>query len=170
MQPDPTAAAWGLFQVRFAFLIQELATAVYYLRRRREPKIQFGQIFKKTPDQLLTALEDELDQIADEGHAEIPELREAVCPEIRKIKGWRDPRIHARVDLENGITLYDWKTRKQLRMTAPECCEMSDLAFSVALKSGGLVRSLLNDLKADETLVSELTILLDPPDATQLTG
>jgi len=149
--------------VRFAYLVQELAAAVYYLRRRREPKVQFGQIFKKTADQLLTALEDELGQIADAKSSEIPELREAVCPEIRRIKDWRDPRIHARVELENGIALYDWRTRKQLSMTHRECTEMCDLACSMALRVGGLVGSLLKDLKADETLVSELAILLDAP-------
>jgi hypothetical protein len=165
LQPDPTSAAWGLFQVRFAFLVQELATAVFYLRRRREPKIQFGQIFRKSTEQLLAALACELNHVTAEGDtaAEIAELR-ALCPEIEKLKGWRDPRIHARVDFEQGITLYDWRTRRQLEMTAPECDKKSDVAVSVAVRLAGGVRSLLNYLKADETLVSELEILLDPPD------
>jgi len=169
MRSDPTAAEWGLFQVSYAFLVQELAAAVFYLRRRREPKIQFGQVFKKSPDQLLGALELELGQIDRESYREIPELRESVCPEIKKLKEWRDPRIHARVDLEHGISLYDWKTRRRLEMTAPECREKSDLALSLALRIRGLVHFLLTDLEADETLVSELAILLDSPDAQSTT-
>lgn len=165
LQRDPTSAAWGLFQVRFAFLVQELATAVFYLRRRREPRIQFGQIFRKSPDQLLAALAYELNHVTGEGHTapEIEEIR-ALGPEIEELKGWRDPRIHARVDFEQGIALYDWRTRKQLEMTALECDKRSDLAVSVAVRLAGGVRSLLNYLKADESLVSEIGILLDPPD------
>ena len=165
LQGDPTTAAWGLFQVRFAFLVQELATAVFYLRRRREPKIQFGQIFKKSPDQLLAALAAELHYITNEGHT-APEIEEigVLRHEIAKLKDWRDPRIHARVDFGQGIALYDWRTRKQLEMTAAECDKRSDLAIGVAVRLAGGVRSLLNYLQADESLVSEMKILLDPPD------
>ena len=139
LRSDPISSAWGLFQVRYAFLVQELATAVFYLRRRREPKIQFTQIFKK-------------------------EIR-ALCPEIRSLKNWRDPRIHARVEFsEHGIALYDWKTRKQLEMNAPDCNSKCDLAVSLALRLAGIVRSLLHDLKADENLVSAIKFLPDPPD------
>lgn len=165
MHRDPIAAAWGLFQVRFAFLVQELATAVFYLRRRREPKLQFGQIFKKSLEQLLAALTCELKYITDEGHTpvEIDEIG-ALRPEIERLKDWRDPRVHARVSFEQGIALYDWRTRKQLEMSAPECDKRSDLAVTLAVRLDGGVRSLLNYLKADESLVSEVKILLDPPD------
>jgi hypothetical protein len=136
-----------------------------YLRRRRQPRIQFGQIFKKSAEQLLAALAYELNHIKAEGHtaAEIEDLR-ALCLEIEKLKGWRDPRIHARVDFEKGHAMLDWRTRKELEMTALECTRKSDLAASVAVRPAGGVRSLLHHLKADETLVSEIRILLDPPD------
>jgi hypothetical protein len=165
LQYDPISAAWGLFQVRFAFLVQELATSVFYLRRRREPRVQFGQIFKKSVNELIVALTDELNRITAEGYvsSEIKEV-EALCPEIKKLTGWRDARIHARVSFENGIALYDWRTRKQLGMTTRECDRRSDLAISIAATLAGGVRSLLNYLKADESLVSEIRILLDPPD------
>ena len=121
MREDPTAAAWGLFQVRFAFLVQELASAVYLLRRRRDPKTQFAQIFQKTPGQSVKALALELNQIAGEEYTEVPELRDAVCSEIKKLKDWRDRRIHARVELENGIALYDWKIVTALHEKHESC-------------------------------------------------
>lgn len=163
---DNTAAAWGLFQVRFAFLVQELASAVFYLRRRREPTLQFAQVFKKSLDQLIDALSDEFDFIVAQGHAliEIDETRAITIPQIRALKDWRDPRIHARVTFEGGIALYNWRTGKQLDMTAHECDKKCDLAISLAVQVAGSVRSMLTHLKADETLVSEIRTLLDSPD------
>jgi hypothetical protein len=145
--------------------VQELATAISYLRRRREPKLQFGQVFKKSLVQLLEAFESELSKVEEEGHntIEVADLREAI-PAINGLKDWRDPRIHARVSVENGIALFDWKTRKQLAMTAVECERKCNEAVSLAIRISGATRSLLSYLKADEALVSEIQILLDSPD------
>ena len=46
MKLDDNAAAFGLFQLAFANLTQQLAMAVFYLRRINEPDLRFEQVFK----------------------------------------------------------------------------------------------------------------------------
>jgi hypothetical protein len=167
MQPDQTAAAYGLFQVAYGYLTQQLAGAVFYLRRRNEPKLQFPQVFKKTPEQLLDALRSELARIEEnvqrEGrHAEpeIDELRQ-VCLEVELLKNWRDARVHSRVQIDDtGIAIFDWRTRRQLTMSEQECTERRECALSLALRldmyAGQILREAQVRAKIDELISAAL--------------
>jgi hypothetical protein len=164
--------------VRFAYLVQQLAVAVFNLRRRREPNLKFDDIFKKGLDQLLEGLEYELTQIPpEEGLPQIPEKELSGIPkaarermevqvlrslavQIKNLTAWRNPRIHARVDFEHGIALYDWRTKNPLEMTASDCDQKSERAFQLAQKLDDSTGSLLRELKANETPPSEIQVLL----------
>lgn len=138
MHPDETSAAYGLFTITYAYLGQQLAGAVFYLRRRNEPKLQFPQVMKRSAEQLIDALLAELGEIETtafgrEVEREIDALRR-ICSEFRAVKDWRDQRIHARVQIDDsGIALFDWRTRKQLPMTAEECYEFRKRAIALAV-------------------------------------
>ena len=45
MTLDENAAAFGLFQLTFANLHQQLATVVFFLRQIEEPSLEFHEVF-----------------------------------------------------------------------------------------------------------------------------
>jgi hypothetical protein len=133
MRIDPTASAYGLFQVVFANVTYELARALYALRVRHDPTFTF----EKVPWQfsrMLKELRKELDQLEPDCHEKdsLAEVRR-MCRIASNLAPWRDSRIHARVQqVDDGLALSDWKTGERLSITAAECEQRISTAVQVA--------------------------------------
>jgi hypothetical protein len=104
------------------------------------------------------------DEQGPEHAGEIQKLRAAET-EIESLQGWRNPRVHACVSFDDGISLYDWRTLKKLGMSDVECKEQAVEAISLAMRFGDSTESVLHGLLADEKLLREIEILLDSDDA-----
>lgn len=133
MKIDPTASAYGLFQVVFANVIYEIARALYALRVHHEPTFTFEQIPWQF-SRLLKELRIELHQL-EENCAERDSLAEVrrMCGFAADLAPWRDRRIHARVrQIDDGLALFDWKTGEQLSITTAEVEQRISIAVQIA--------------------------------------
>jgi hypothetical protein len=131
MRIDPTAAAYGLFQVAFADMTFHLATALLAIRRHRDPSAEFSAIPWQF-ERLVEQIKEELKQFDRSMASEISDIRRA-CARAKELAGWRSARIHARVrQVEDGLTLYDWVTGKPLSITQQDC-EKNILAVGMVI-------------------------------------
>jgi hypothetical protein len=153
MKLDENAAAFGLFHITFANLVQQFAVAVFLIRKLKDPSIKFEDVFKRDFGALRDDLKDELKQFdAYPLHnMELQEIR-AICSKAGTLAAWRNPRIHARVKLEpNGITVYDSKTGKQLSINRDECSGKIEEAVGLALNLDFNMEQLLKNAAASLT-------------------
>jgi hypothetical protein len=155
MNLDENAAAFGLFHLMFANLTQQLAAALFYIRRLKEPDLKFEDVFKLKFSRLLKEFEKELKQLDGGSHdMELQALR-PVCERIKDLGDWRNARAHPRVQIdEHGITIYDWRTRKQLIMDRDETLLKIErthwLTIALEQNAGILLRHLKSDREWDE--------------------
>jgi hypothetical protein len=157
MQIDATAGAYGLFQVAFANLTDDLATALFRLRQSKDPNVTFKEIFKLEFKKMLEQFREELKQfdskpsLAEDRHW----IGEAVA-KMTAIAQWRNDRIHARVlQVDDGLALYHWRTLKRLSISYEECEEkIQDVIWiivTVRTHVGQLVERLEWDKSFEQT-------------------
>lgn len=169
MNLNDTAAAYGLFQVVFADVVDHLAVATFRLRERKESGLDFERVFNQGFKKLMEQFRQELRQfdgrasVADSLHA----VREA-CRIISELAVWRNDRIHARVHKsEHGYALYDWRTRRRLEISTERIQRNIDLAIKAIVELEAHVPHLVHLLKWDEEferLFSNLPELSEPPE------
>jgi hypothetical protein len=126
MGSDDTAAAYGLLQVVFAHVTDQLAYSLFTLIQRRDATVSFEKIFRCEFGRMLSAFKAELRQFKDAPllHVELIELRNT-CQELKSLSKWRNERIHARVQVVgDGLALYSGKTRERLSMNYAECANI----------------------------------------------
>jgi hypothetical protein len=132
MKIDATAAAYGLFQVVFASMTNELALALFALRSRRDPQFTFEKVPTKF-SWMLEELRKELDnlRVSSREKDSLAEVRR-MCWIADRLATWRNSRIHARVKwTDEGLVLLNWKTSKRLSITVEECAQKTDAAGRV---------------------------------------
>ncbi|HVT30987.1 MAG TPA: hypothetical protein VHE81_23480, partial [Lacipirellulaceae bacterium] len=59
---NETAAAYGFFQIVFSDVVDHLAAATFLLRKLREPKLDFKEVFRQNVSRTLLQFETELTQ------------------------------------------------------------------------------------------------------------
>jgi hypothetical protein len=155
---DDNAAAFGLFQLTYADVEQQFATAVFFIRRIKEPGLKFEDVFKLPLSELRKSLKNELKQFEGQSshEMELHDLRNA-CTKAEALANWRNPRAHPRVRVdENGITIYDWRTLKPLTINRDECIEKIEeaagITASVAFNVGQILRELESQAEIDKKL------------------
>jgi len=77
------------------------------------------------------------------------------CERIKVLGDWRNARIHPRVQIdEHGITIYDWRTRKQLIIDRDDTLLKIErtiwLTVELEQNAGILLRHLESERKWDE--------------------
>jgi hypothetical protein len=161
MKLDENVAAFGLFHLTFANLVQEFAVAVFRIRGVKNPSIKFEDIFWRDFGPLRDDLKDELKQFDAQVHyVELQEIR-AICANAATLAAWRNPRIHARVKLEaNGIAIYDSKTGKQLSIGRDECVDNIEQAVGLAMNLDYNVGQLLKDATSLSQISAEIAEIL----------
>jgi hypothetical protein len=123
---DDTAAAYGLVQVVFAHVTDQLAYTVFELKRRKDSSVSFGEIFARNFGRLLSEFKDELRQFSDVPSVDmtLTDLGNA-CQELKSLSKWRNERIHARVrHLAEGLALFNGKTGERVSISYAECDEI----------------------------------------------
>jgi len=109
---DETAAAYGLFQVSFAWLEQELAAAIYHLRHLDDPK-QFDGLLRDRFSDKIKYFKEELQQ------ANLGVDGEEALARLKELSKWRNERTHARIEIISAsgyqFALYS-KTGHRLEM------------------------------------------------------
>ncbi len=132
MTLDENAAAFGLFQLTFANLHQQLATVVFFLRQIEEPSLEFHEVFGLPYSSMSMQI-----QLLKKNHSEIGALAR-----------WRNDRAHPRVRIdENGIRIFNWKTGKALRLDRDECIEKIRQAIRITVDIEMFGASLSRQLK-----------------------
>jgi hypothetical protein len=128
MQIDATAGVYGLVQVVFADLAEHLAIAVFQIRKTHDSSATFEQVFRLQFKNVLDQFKDELKRFRDkQSLREDTEALDAAVRQISTIAQWRHDRIHARIRrVDDGLALYDWRTRKRLTISYDECKEKID--------------------------------------------
>ena len=168
---NDTAAAYGLFQVVFADVVDHLAGATFHLRERKEPGLPFEKVFKQDASKILKQFRAELKQF--DGRSSVAEyvhdLREA-CNTISTLMKWRNDRMHARVRMtDTGYALYDWRTRQRLEIHRDVIVENINLAVKVMMTFKANIQPLVGLLALDEELDKLFSTLpeLSEPDDTE---
>ncbi len=154
MKLDETAAAFGLFHLAFANLTQQLATAVFYIRRIKEPDLKFEKVFKQEFSKLRQTLLEELDQFDNQSTTEVDvQYLRHICDQLTIFSKWRNDRAHPRVQVdENGLRIYDWRTGKLLSINTYESIEKIQEAVSFTIGLEYNVGSLLNHIDSGKKL------------------
>jgi len=172
MTLDDTAAAYGLFQVVFADVVDHLAGATFLLRERKEPGLTFEKVFRQELTQILKQFRCELFRFAEE-----PSLSDSLvalrqlCNIISELSVWRNDRIHAHVRLtEHGYALYNWRTRRRLEITREQIGLKINLAMKVMAEINTYVSDLLGSLALDEELAKFFNTLPEVSEASDDTG
>ncbi len=152
MNLDENAAAFGLFQLTFTNLTQQFAAALFHIRRIKEPDLKFEEIFKLRLSEVREALKKELKQFEGQSSFDM-EVRDLlnVCAKTGSLAAWRNVRAHARVQIDaNGITIFDWRTLKQLTINRDECVEKIQEAIGLTVLLDFNVGSLLRNIESDQ--------------------
>ena len=167
MKLDENAAAFGLFQLAFANLSQQLAMAVFYLRRINEPDLKFENVFKMEFSRLREALLGQLRQCDNQQclDMDLQHLR-CRCEQIAVLANWRNDRTHPRVRLdESGIAIYNWRTFQQLSIKTEECVQQIEKASAYTVDVDHLVGSILRTLESKNKMDKLLSEIWDTPEA-----
>jgi hypothetical protein len=163
MDIDRTAAFYGLLQVAYADMTEHLATYLYLLRRRAEPKLEFRCVYKLMFRQMLNQFKDELKEF-DTGKPVSPEVHELrnACKKMSGLADWRNDRIHARVRVvADGYALYDWLTGLRLSMTAEELERKIEEVNYINASLEAYMLTLLGDLARADNIGALLEATLD---------
>lgn len=95
MQPNNTASAFGLFYLAFANLEQQLAAAVFYIRRIKEPNLMFEEVFKLRFSTLRKALNVALRQFDAQPSTEVDlQYLRHFDEKVAALSIWRNDRAH----------------------------------------------------------------------------
>ena len=151
---NDTAAAYGLFQVVFADVVDHLAGATFHLLKREDPDLPFEKVFTQDASKILKQFRAEVKQfdVVSPVAENVHDLREA-CKTISALMKWRNDRIHARVRMtDSGYALYDWRTRERLEIHGDVIVENIQLAINAMVKLETNVAPLIGQLKLDEEL------------------
>lgn len=166
---DDTAAAYGLFQVVFADLADDLAIATFRLREQKEPGLVFESVFRQEFKKTLKQFRQELDQF--ENRAAVANNLYAVREALKAIVNlatWRNERIHARVHMtEHGYALYNWQTRRRLEISTETIKQNIELAIKAKVELAAHAKDLIRLLNWDdefEKLFGALPELLESDD------
>jgi hypothetical protein len=158
MRLDENAAAFGLFHLAYANLLEKLSGAVWLIKQINQPGIQFEGVFGLPFSKLLKALREELDKHGGNASTD-PHVQSLLylSTKLQVLADWRNARAHPRVQIDhNGITLYDWRTRKPLSIGLDECMEKIQQAIGFGCEldrdAGGLVGSVRSDKDLDEMI------------------
>jgi len=167
MRFSSPAAAFGIFQLVYAEMTYKLAFALFRLRRLKEPKQTFIEVFRIPFGQMLREFKKELRQF--DGSADVADELAAVrktCCQMREIAKWRNECIHVMVRLEDdGYALYEWKTGQRLQMNLTECERRIQDAQKVIITLPDDVNHLVISAESDKWLDGELDkVLQDWPD------
>ena len=155
MNLDQNAAAFGLFHLAFANLTQQLAAALFYIRRLKEPNLKFKDVFNLKFSRMLREFKEELKQLEGGSHDLAVQALLPVCETIETLGDWRNARIHPRVQIdEHGITIYDWRTRERLIVDLDDTLlkveRMHWITIALEQNAGILVRELKSKMEWDE--------------------
>jgi hypothetical protein len=126
MKLDDTAAAYGLVQVVFADVTDQLAYAVFTLKQASDNSVSSENISKCNFGPLLSEFKGELRQFSDVPSLDmtLTDLRNA-CRELKALSKWRNQRIHARVRrVAEGVALFNAKTGERPSISYVECEEI----------------------------------------------
>jgi hypothetical protein len=147
---DSTAAAYGLIQVVFADVTSRLSAAVFVLMDRRaahvdgrptdifrlklwqwrllpqripKERVTPSKLYELKFAQLLDAFRDELKQLGEEvTKGDESNCLRGACTEMKALSKWRNDRVHGQVrQVDDGLALYDGKTRARLPISYEEC-------------------------------------------------
>jgi len=158
MKFDETTAAFGMFHLAFANLTQRLESAVFLIRRIKEPNLNFQEVMQLQFSDLCKALKSGLKQL--DGRQSIETDVQYVrhfCAKARELSKWRNERVHARVQIDEGaITIYNSRTGKQLILNRDECLGKIQEAIGFALALDQNVASLLRNLKSEQEIYEML--------------
>jgi hypothetical protein len=154
MNLDPTAAAYGLFHVAFADMVNHVAAALFRLRRPKEAGLTFQELLDLPFGCMLKSLQEQLNKF--KGNSllarELHDL-EGACSQMREIQHWRNKRVHARVQwVADGIALYDYRTGMPLTMSREESEEKIWQVSEVIAKLEGHVPDLISVQKWDNVI------------------
>jgi len=173
MTLDGNAAAFGLFQLAFANLQQQLATVVFFLRRVEEPNLKFGEVFKLELRRLRRSLKEQLRKLKEHSSMSMEiQLLQKTCSEIGVLAQWRNDRAHPRVRIdEDGIAIFNWKTGKPLSIHRDECVEKIQQAIRITVDlemyGATLSKQLENKKKIHEMIGEIFTSLEERQDPGQ---
>ena len=147
---DESSAAFGLFHLAFANLEQELATAVFLIRRTRDSSADFKGIYRRGIAKVKEDLKAELKQLS---HLPLMDLDaqdlNSTRAKVGALNAWRRERVHARVRLDaDGIAIFDAKTGKHLPIERAECEEKIREAVLLAFNLQVQTRSFLQRIDA----------------------
>jgi hypothetical protein len=142
MTPDDVAAAYGHFIVIFTELDQYVTWALAELRKHSDPNATFESLPERGFEKRREALKKELKQFEGKSSVEF-ELQCArdALSRAKIVANWRNARVHCLIHRSNeGLALYDWKSRKHLSLTFEECQDQirETNAIVFALKINGL--------------------------------
>jgi hypothetical protein len=114
---DETAAAYGLFQVSFTWLEQQLAAALYHLRQIDDPS-KFEDVLRQNFSDKVRDFKKQLKNPALEHEGA------KAAEKLGELAAWRNERVHARVEVIDQpsyqFALYSARTRERLLMTPEE--------------------------------------------------
>ncbi len=132
---DEAAAAYGVFQVVFGEVVDLLSVSTFQFRYREDSQLKFEDVFKQNLSTNLKTLRRMLhrfdDRSAVEDHLQF--VRHA-CDSAEELAKWRNERIHARVQWsERGYSLFSWRTRQPLEMTADHIRKQIGSAIKVTV-------------------------------------
>jgi hypothetical protein len=102
-------AAYGVFEIAFAYLDAQVSRCLVDLRRCQNAKLAFSASRRKPISERLRLLQRAVSHLRDEPsfNEEVGDLKEA-CELAEKLCKWRDQRIHAEVCfIENQPVLVD---------------------------------------------------------------
>jgi hypothetical protein len=72
---------------------------------------------------------------------------------LGNLAAWRNSRIHAQVRrVDNGLALYDGKTKKQLSISYEECAGVIDRLIKVIMTLEAYLPSLVKSVDLDKAL------------------
>ena len=165
MTIDPAAAAYGIFQVVFAEMTENLAGALFRFRQVKQPELTFKQVFRMVFNKLLKEFEDDLKPASEPSALSdsLSAVRDA-CAAMKSIADWRNDRIHARVRQgDGGLALYNWRTGEPLPITYEECENQITQAIKVIVILEAHVPSLVGSLNMPD-LIKQLLQTPDPLD------
>jgi hypothetical protein len=162
-----TAAAYGIFQLVFGHLSDDLAVYTYHLRKRTEPWLEFEAVLDDSFGETLDQFKKQLKQF-DEHTAEAECLSEirATCDVISKVKDWRNRHIHARHRLTPDGYFLARRNGERLEMSYGDIEQQIQLAFKAIAELEAYVPKLIQKPK----FIEEFDSLFDAPSEAGETG
>lgn len=165
---DPTAAAYGLFQVVFASLDTRLTRSLVDLCRCREPEFAFQLIKELSFGRRLQLFENALERLArdlsvpgEPPPEEVDYLRTARAT-AKRVAAWRNARIHAEVRQVNGFNAFYDRRGQRLCIETADCDRMRDEATIAENTMAEHLPGLVSDINLSAKISEALADVADP--------